>query len=263
MTDTTALRFRKRLLAGDGAPVLGTFIKTPSPHASEIIGSLGYDFVLIDAEHAPFDRTAIERTLLGARAVGVAALVRVAETNAPLILAALDDGAAGIVAPHVDSVEKARELVAACRYANGRGFSNSPRAGGYGARSMWQHVDTADREVTVIAMIEDPAAIMRVDEIVNVDGIDAIFIGRGDLAVAMNDRSAGAIDVREATAKAIDAARRARKAIFLLPASPEEAAEYHRLGVSGFVVSSDQGFLRNAASQTLQAFSAACRSVDQ
>jgi 2-keto-3-deoxy-L-rhamnonate aldolase RhmA len=60
--------------------------------------------------------------------------------------------------------------VAACRYCGKRGFSNSPRAGGYGAKSVWQHVDDADREVTVIAMIEDPEAVDVIEEILAVDG---------------------------------------------------------------------------------------------
>lgn len=248
---------RDRLLSGT-APLFGSFIKTPSPHATEILGGLGFDFVVIDAEHAPFDRCAMDTVLLGARAAGIAALVRVPSLGGPQILAALDDGAAGILAPHIDSVAKARELVALSRYAGQRGFSNSPRAGGYGARAMWAHVDAADREVAVIAMVEDVAGVEAIEAIVGVPGLDAVFIGRGDLAVALQDRTPKAERVAAMTERVLQATRRAGKAALVIPASAQEAAQLRPLGVGGFIVSSDQGFLRSAASQALSGFHAAC-----
>lgn len=236
-------------------PLFGTFIKTPSVHSTEIVGSIGFDFVIIDAEHAPFDRGSVDQLLLASRAARIPALVRV-PTSEPLhILAALDDGAAGVVAPHIISAQKASQLVAACRYKFSRGFSNSPRAGDYGARSMWDHVDSSDNEVTVVAMIEDPEAVNEIDAILKLDDLDAVFIGRGDLTVALDERSPKAPTVRAATLRVIEAARLARKAVFMLVSSPAEAAEFRALGVVGFVISSDQGFLRAGATQALKSFS--------
>lgn len=260
MTTVKMTGFRQQLLTTE-KPLFGTFIKTPSPHATEILGAVGFDFLIIDAEHAPFDRGTLDHLLLAAKAAGIPALVRVPATDAVHILAALDDGAAGVVAPHISSVEKGHELVAHSRYEYGRGFSNSPRAGGYGERSQWDHVDRADREIAVIAMIEDPEAVEDIEAILEVDGLDGIFIGRGDLSVAMDDREVGAPSVQKATERVIDAARRAGKSIFLLSSSPAEAATFHSLGVNGFVVSSDQGFLRTAATQALKAFGGSCISA--
>ena len=257
MNSVTTKGFRHRLSI-PGKPFFGTFIKTPSSHATEIIGALGFDFVIIDAEHAPFDRRTIDQLLLAARAAGIHALVRVPSAAANQILAPLDDGAAGVIAPHISSAHKARELVSVSRYTHSRGFSNSPRAGSYGGRSTWEHVDAADQEVAVVAMIEDPEAVDDIDAILSVEGLDGIFIGRGDLAVALNDRAQGAPLVRHATERVIASAQRAGKAVLLLVSSPEEAAEFHALGVNGFVLSSDQGFLRTAAAQALKAFSESC-----
>ncbi|MGX8010079.1 aldolase/citrate lyase family protein [Mesorhizobium sp. ORM8.1] len=121
------ISFRKRFTSRE--LLLGTFIKTPTTHGIEILGGLGFDFVVIDEEHAPFDRVTVDNLLLAARAANTAAIVRVAEATPANLLAALDDGAAGVLVPHVSSVEKARDVVAACRYSGKRGFSNSPRAG--------------------------------------------------------------------------------------------------------------------------------------
>jgi len=250
-TITTSFR---HLLKNSDRPLLGTFIKSPSPQAIEILGDLGFDFVIIDAEHAPFDKGTIDHLLLAAKASGIAALVRVAEASASHILSPLDSGASGVIAPHIDSVAKAKALVAQSRYSEGRGFSNSPRAGGYGRKSIWQHVDQADDEVVVVGMIEDPSAVANIDDILSVEGLDAVFIGRGDMAVALNDREPGAPVVQDATAKVINAARRVGKTVLLLASTPQEAKSFHALGVGAFVISSDQGFLRTGAAEALGAF---------
>src|SRR4051794_25802921 len=95
--------------------VLGTFIKTPTTHATEIVGAVGFDFTIVDQEHAPFDRGTIDMACLAARAAGTAALVRVAEPTPASILSVLDLGAAGVLVPHVDSADKARQIASACR----------------------------------------------------------------------------------------------------------------------------------------------------
>ena len=248
-------RFRARFLAGE--TLLGTFIKTPTSHTTEVIGSLGFDFVVIDEEHSPFDRGTIDQALLGARAAGTAGIVRVSEASAAQLLAVLDDGAAGILAPHVDSAERAKEIVACCRYRGGkRGYSNTNRGGGFGATGVWEHVDRRDAETVVIAMIEDAAALDRLDEIMAVDGLDGVFIGRGDLTVALGATGYGDPRVQGATEKIIAAARAGNKRVCIMVANAAEAAQWQAFGVSSFIVSSDQGFLRSAALKTRGEFDA-------
>src|SRR3954451_14515027 len=105
--------FQQRLRAGE--KVSGTFMKTPTGHATEIFGDLGFDFVVLDEEHAPFERSSIDHALLAARARGIAALVRVASGPPANLLSVLDCGAMGVLVPHVASVDRAQEVVAACR----------------------------------------------------------------------------------------------------------------------------------------------------
>lgn len=257
MVKPSRYNLRQRLLAED-APLFGTFIKSTAVHSVEIMGGLGYDFVIIDAEHAPLDRGVTELLILAARASATPALVRVSEIEGYSILSALDDGAAGVLGPHIDCADRAQKLVAASRYGGKRGFSNSPRAGGYGERSLWEHVDRADDEVAVVAMIEDPEAIEHLDEILAVEGLDAIFIGRGDLTVAMNDRAPGAPRVTEATENILDAANREGIPVLLLVTDAAEASYYRSRNVRGFVIASDYGFMRAAAKQALNTFASAC-----
>ncbi|MDF2810651.1 MAG: aldolase [Microvirga sp.] len=228
--------------------VLGTFIKTPTSHTTEIIGSIGYDFVIIDQEHAPFDRGTIDMACLGARASGTAALVRVAEPTPASILSVLDLGATGVLVPHVDSPEKARLIAAACRYRGGnRGFSNTTRAGDFGGASFADHMAAQDAQVACIAMIEDETALDQLDAIAAVDGIDAFFIGRGDLTAALG------VERMEAAVKQITAAARAaHMTTMVMVSSKADARAMKDLGATAFIVSNDQNFLKSAASAALK-----------
>lgn len=253
MTVLEKNRFRERLIAGES--MLGTFTKTPGAQAIEVLGDVGLDFVVIDAEHGPWDRSAIDLAVLAAKAGGIDALVRVESTAA--ILTALDCGATGVMVPHVSSVKIAREVVDACRYRGGRrGFSNSSRAGGYGRLGLTAHMDAGDSRTTVIAMLEDPEALDPIDAIVAVDGIDAFFLGRGDLTVALGESSTDGEPVRAAIARFISAVTKARKPLCAFVNSSTEIAALRALGVSTFILSSEQGLLRLAATAELTKFRA-------
>jgi 2-keto-3-deoxy-L-rhamnonate aldolase RhmA len=238
--------FRQRFLAREH--LVGTFVKTPATHPIEILGAVGFDFVVIDEEHAPWDRVAIDGGLLAARVSGTAGLVRVAEPTAAKILSVLDDGATGVLVPHVSSPAKAKDIAAACRYRGGRrGFSNTTRAGGFGAVGIWDHVKAGDESVTFIAMIEDPEALENLDGILGTEGLDGVFIGRGDLTVAFGATGMDAPQVRDACDRIFAAAKRAGKPVAVMVSSAEEAARFRGMGASAFIVASDQGFMRQAA----------------
>jgi 2-keto-3-deoxy-L-rhamnonate aldolase RhmA len=245
--------FRERLRNGES--MLGTFIKSPGVQAIEVLGDVGLDFVVIDAEHAPWDRSAIDLALLAARAGGIDALVRVESITT--ILTALDCGATGVMVPHVSSASVAQEVVDACRYRTGRrGFSNSTRAGSYGRLGLSAHMDASDPRTTIIAMLEDPEALDHIEGIVAVDGINAFFLGRGDLTVALGQASPDAAPVRAAIARFVNAVTAAKKPLCAFVNSSSEIAALRELGVSTFLVSSEQGLLRLAATAELTKFKA-------
>jgi 2-keto-3-deoxy-L-rhamnonate aldolase RhmA len=247
------LDFRRRLL--DREPLAGSFIKTPTVHATEILANLGYDFVVIDQEHGPFDRGTLDVMLCVARATGIAGIVRVPDEAA--ILAALDMGASGIIVPHVNSASAAKSAAAAARYTGGaRGCSPSPRAGRYGALSLADHVAQSDSAVSVTVMIEHPDAVRDVNAIAAVEGIDALFLGLGDLSVAMGTPSASVEMLRPSAERVRDAAIRHGKALMATAASIDAGAWLLNLGVTAMVVSSDQGLFRSAASRQLENFRA-------
>lgn len=250
-------RFRGRLSAGES--LLGTFLKTPTAHATEIVSGAGFDFVVIDAEHAPFSRSDIDLMMLAARAGAVPAIVRVASAAPADLLNALDCGAAGVLVPHVDSAETLRGIVAHCRYRGGlRGFSNSPRAGDYGALGFADHIANADAATAIVAMIEDPEAIERLDAIFAVEGLTAAFIGRGDLSARLGAPHVGDPAVTMLVER-IAAAARAHGVPLIAhvgAGDDPDIARLRGLGVGAFLVASDQGLLRQGALAARRAFDA-------
>ncbi len=246
--------FRDRLMSGE--PMLGTFVKFPTSQAIEILGSEGFDFVVIDAEHAPLDRAQIDLMILAARAVGIAPVVRVGHPDQ--ILNALDCGAEGVMVPHVRSREDAASISALCRYSGGlRGFAGLTRAGGWGARKSHDHMDFQDANVVCIAMIEDPEAVVSVDDIASVDGIDALFVGRGDLSASLGRDPEAATKVAQMSASVAKGAAAAGKPLLMLATSPKDAADMRALGVKSLLVSSDHAMLKSAAANLYKDYAGA------
>jgi 2-keto-3-deoxy-L-rhamnonate aldolase RhmA len=242
---------RQRLQRRDH--MLGTFIKTPTTHATEILGGLGFDFVVFDQEHAPLSLSQLDPMILAARASNVAGIVRVADPSENNILSMLDCGAAGVLVPHVATEEKAKEIAAACRYRQGhRGFANTTRAGGFGTASFADHMDSQDREVVCVAMIEDVEALDQIDRIVRVEGIDAIFIGRGDLTAALGAPSMTSAETHKVVAPIMAAAKAANLPVIMLSPDRKDALAMQALGASAFLVSSDHGFMRMGALAALK-----------
>lgn len=236
--------FRKRLRAPE--PMLGSFLKIPSTQPAEILGSLGFDFVVIDEEHAPLNPETTDAILLACRAHGMGGLVRVRQPGD--ILRVLDCGADGVLVPHVTSPEVAREIVALARYEGGvRGLSPTTRAGAFGGTSVADHMSAQDADCAVIAMIEDAQALDRIEEIVGTEGLDAIFVGRADLAASMGALGQnGGLD--RAVSRVLEASRGAGLPALVLAANNVEIASFRAQGATGFLTGSDQGFLRASAS---------------
>lgn len=224
----------------------GIFIKTPSPHVVEIVATAGLDFAVVDAEHAPFDRADLDLMILAGRAAGIPILVRVLDTSNGTILTPLDLGAAGIIVPHVDSVETARAVVAAARYRGGiRGYSSAPRHAGYGTRPMGEVITAADR-ATVIVQIEHPQAASQVRDILAIDGIDGILVGRADLALTMGEEDTNAAPVKDAVADIFGAIADSHKIKGVVVSGEAERESYEREGANWFILGNDQALLRNA-----------------
>ena len=222
-----------------GAPLVGTFIKTPHPVIVEALGASGLDFVILDAEHAPFGITEIDRSVLAAKATATPCLVRLTDDRPADILRVLDCGADGFLVPHVTTAAQTASIVRAASYGeNGRGYSATNRAGAYGQRSMNAHLE-ASRSPVIVPQIEDPEAVDNVEEIAAVEGITALFVGPADLAVAYGVYDLNAPRVVEAVDHVVAVARARNVPVASFAPSMAGAAALFRRGLSIAAVASE------------------------
>ncbi len=242
--------FRKRLLSGE--TLMGTFLKTPSSIVADVLGLTELDVICVDTEHAPFGRLELDTCLGALRAADMPSLVRVADDSPSQIRNALDSGATGIVVPHVASAVEAAAIVKASHFGEGgRGFAGSPRAASFTTKNMADHVMDSGEQTCIIVQIEDIAALPNVAEIAAVDGVDCLFIGRSDLAVAMQK---GTFDgaVIDAVRKICDDATESNCAVGMFTPNVDEVPGWIDRGASLFLLGSDQSMIIAGANTLAQ-----------
>ena len=170
----------------DGKKTAGAFLQIPHGTPAEIFAQAGFDWLIIDMEHAPNDYGTLLSQLQAISGTGTVPFVRPHWNDAVAIKKILDCGAQGVLVPYVNTGEEAALAIAACRYPplGVRGVSGSNRAARYGM-NVRNYLDSANREILVIIAIETREAIDNLDDILAVEGLDGVFIGPMDLSASL------------------------------------------------------------------------------
>lgn len=216
--------------------MIGTNDGLCEPEITEWLANAGLDFLFYDLEHSGRTIEALRPCYLAAMAYNIPVLTRVRDIEQGLIEQALDAGSQGVLVPTVETAEQAKLIVQAARYAplGTRGFhttvANSRWMNDYDIR---KHKEIANRDVFVCLLIESPMGIENLDEIIEVEGIDCIHFGPGDLSARMGTTP---FDDR-VTEIFLDATRKiSAKGIHVMPvASPENAMDYYKAGARMFI----------------------------
>lgn len=240
----------KRALA-DGQPSFGCWLSLADAGAAEIVGAAGFDWVLIDGEHAPNDIRSIRAQLSALGGSGSHTMVRVPVGETWLIKQVLDVGAQTVMVPMVESAEQARELVRACTYppTGTRGVgAAAARATRFGATG--DYVATADAQICLLLQVESRAGIAALDDILAVEGVDGVFIGPADLATDMGFRGdMDAPEVQETIRDALGRIAAAGKAPGIMSLGDRTPA-YLDAGAQFIAVAIDVVLLVRAARET-------------
>jgi 2-keto-3-deoxy-L-rhamnonate aldolase RhmA len=166
--------------------IIGTMIITvENIQIARLVKVLGFDFFVLDCEHGSFDYTSAAGILAMAREVGIPAIVRIPEVSRPVVLKFMEMGAAGLLLPNTDSAEQARRLVEYSKYApmGNRGVSLLRAHSGFEkVESPADYMKKANEETVLMVQIETRSGLEHCEEILAVDGIDAAFVGPGDLS---------------------------------------------------------------------------------
>ena len=175
---------RRRLAAGE--PSIGTWLSLPSPEAAEFVSKIGFDWLVVDAEHSPVDILTLARMFAAMANSDTAPMVRIPWNSPENFKRVLDAGAWGIVVPMVNSRAEAEQAVEAMRY-----YPQGSRSVGGGRHGLsfssggTDYYRNANDELLLVLQIEHIKGVENADEILSVPGVDACFIGPNDLAASM------------------------------------------------------------------------------
>jgi 2-keto-3-deoxy-L-rhamnonate aldolase RhmA len=251
MTDASWESPVKRKLR-EGRPVVAATITTASLETAARLAELGFDFLWIEMEHSPITLETLRGMVLATRALPTLPFARVPVNELWMAKRVLDAGVSGVIFPFTTTPELARQAAAACRYppAGRRG------AGPGLARRSWpggeSYYDSADRNVTVITVVEEAAAVERIDEIAATPGVDALFIGTNDLSFSLGLRGDQSHPkLHQAIARVVEAGKKHGKCLGRPARTPEQAEEYMRQGFLLFQAPTDMDFMAAAAGNYL------------
>ncbi|MBV6305747.1 2-dehydro-3-deoxyglucarate aldolase [Candidimonas humi] len=251
-TDILENPFR-RLLSGARIP-LGTWLMSGSPAIAEAMGRAAFDWLLIDLEHVPLDDRDVLGMLQAIAGTDACPIARLAANEPVLFKRALDMGAQTVMVPFVNDAQAARRAVSYAKYPPEgiRGYAAMHRASGYG--SARDYARRANGSTCVIIQLETPQAVAALEEIAAVPGVDALFLGPGDLSASMGH--IGNIAHPEVQAVIQDVARRCRAAGIpcgIVGPNPEMVSQFMAQGYSFVAIASDLAMMIRQAGALIQA----------
>ncbi|MEK8080088.1 4-hydroxy-2-oxoheptanedioate aldolase [Pseudomonas sp. XK-1] len=244
--------FKQRLQAGEAQ--IGLWLGLADPYCAELAANAGFDWLLIDGEHAPNDLRGLLGQLQAVAPYPSQAVIRPVIGDTALIKQLLDIGAQTLLVPMVESAEQARELVRAMHYppSGVRGVGSAlARASRW--NSIPGYLDKADAQMCLLVQIENLDGLANLDAIAAIEGVDGVFIGPADLSAAMGHRGNPAHpEVQAAIEDAIARIQKAGKAAGILSADQALARRYLELGAKFVAVGVDTTVLMRGL-QTLAA----------
>ena len=245
-------RFKQRLQSGEAQ--IGLWLGLADPYCAELAANAGFDWLLIDGEHAPNDLRGLLGQLQAVAPYPSQPVIRPVIGDTALIKQLLDIGAQTLLVPMVENAAQAQERVRALRYPpQGIRGVGSALARASRWNSIPGYLDKADAQMCLLVQIENLDGLAKLDEIVAVDGVDGVFIGPADLSAAMGHRgNPGHPEVQAAIENAIVRIGQAGKAAGILSADQTLARRYLELGAKFVAVGVDTTVLMRGL-QTLAA----------
>ena len=237
----------------DGGPSLGAWCCLADAAVAEILARQGFDWVCVDVQHGLASEATLPGMLAAVSAAGVPGIVRVRWNTPSDIGWALDVGAQGVIVPMVDTAADAARAVAACRYPPAGTRSYGPvRPAFADARGDLAEIN---RRVVCAVMIETAAAVAQVEEIAAVPGVDALFVGPSDLAVALGVEPGAAARAsqvfQDATARVVRACQDNGIVAGIYAGGPEVTKYWGARGFRMMTLHSDTGLLEESAADVV------------
>lgn len=237
-----------------GEVCVGTWIHTlGARQLPQVLATAGFDYVVIDMEHSAFSLQTVSEMCQAALSVGIVPIVRPPGKAHHLISRPLDNGALGVLIPHVDTAEQAEAAVRAVKFppAGERGSQPPNYLSAFAKVDAREYMAEANEQTMVMVQIESLQAIDNLDEILSVPGVDGSTLGRGDLAAELGISNREDPDVLAAVEAMINACNRHGKIPGLLVQQVDDAKAWIERGVRYVTYASEVLMMRNAAQAAL------------
>lgn len=246
----------------NGEIQIGCFFRLPSPDLVEIFGLAGFDFIIIDQEHGPLSPQTTSDLVRACDLVGLAAVVRLPDNLPWIFQHALDVGARGVQVPQVKSALDARRAVESAKFApeGRRGVCRNVRAARYSALDRFAYLEQSNRDGLLVIQIESMEGVADLDQILQVPGLDVIFLGPYDLSQSLG--IIGQVDhprLRSVMEGVVAACRKAGVAAGVYADTPEAVCHWAGLGVQYIAVGIDTSLIYNLAREKVAGLRQAAR----
>ena len=246
--------FKHLLKTAGSHPPVGTWVLSANPLVAEAVGHAGFEWGVLDMEHAPADMMEVVHLLQAVTPTRMVPVVRVPWNDPVTVKRVLDAGATSVMFPFIENAEQAQRAVAATRYPplGVRGVVGMSRASRFGTNL--QYLTQAGEGLCTIVQIETPGAAEQVEAIAAVDGVDAIFVGPADLSAAMGHIAHPAHpQVLDLMSRIVQRCKRAGVPVGTVGGTPDAVAQYRAIGFDFVAVGSDLGLMMRGAMNALSA----------
>lgn len=238
--------------------LLGTWVKIPAFETVEMLAHAGFDFVVLDMEHAPLSLDRVYELTFATQRMGMAALVRLPDHLGTAVQPLLDAGADGLLVPRVTSTETAAAIAARMVFspAGERGLGATSRAGRWALSPLPEYLKRGDEQCLRMIQLEDWRSLEAATQFAAVKHVNGLFVGLGDLFLS-SGKPSSAPDVQALVTSVLKATRDAGILSGIAAGSPAEASQYLSMGYSLVMVSNDATLFGKAAADLVRATLAA------
>lgn len=244
---------KRRLQAGEAT--VGCFLGLGSPNIAELLGFVGFDWLVIETEHNALDLAEVERMLMACSASPSVPLIRVPPRDPGFIQRALDLGALGIVVPLVETADEAAEIVRATRFPPQGTRSFGPLRAARYSLDYDSYLESANEEILVGLIVETAGAVQNLEAIASVPGVDVMFLGLFDLCLSLglDPRAMPLPEIDDVVDRVLEVGKACGVAVGMGARSPADLVSQRARGFRFMGFSTDYFLLLDSARRGLEA----------
>ena len=238
--------------------IVGSFVASCNANNVEILGMNGFDFAILDMEHTPLTLETMVELIRAGECYGMVSIPRVYTIETKLMRRILDIGAHGLVVPMVNTASETQYVVDAVKFPplgkRGMNAGRGPRWGAYD-----DYIGSANDALFTMVQCETKQSVDNIKEIVSIDGVDAVFVGVGDLSLDMgHHKDPGHKDVEDAISSVLKACKDSGKIPGIVTSGPEEAARRVKQGFRMVTILNDLGMFKKQTELMLNNLKSLC-----